>query len=424
MSNLNEKLQTGWMYVKKVFAHMQAQGISTTFRKVQKRVKTQWNMMKGTHQSDQRVRAIYEEVLASYNSGAIKGVAIISSGMEFDELYNQRTINFAKYLAKRKYGVLYITWQYDEMEEQEKSFQHVYSNLYQIPLYPYVYSKKELSIFSPIKTKVFISTFPAKTFYSMLPLLKEQGFQIEYDIMDEWEEFFKTGEASWYQRSVEEAFITEADVVSAVSSPLRQKYSHIRGDILVVGNGYDENISKHPNISNKTKRADGLIHIGYFGHMTPSWFDWDLLFHLAKQSDIHIHLIGHGAPETILKKVERIPNITFYGKVHPGELHEYARMWHVGIIPFKKSKLSEAVDPIKIYEYLYFGLPTVSTGIPHIGTYPYVYHCETFEQAEQTIRSIYDEIGTMDHEALQSFLAETTWTKQFQKIENELNRRK
>ncbi|WP_416827983.1 hypothetical protein [Ectobacillus polymachus] len=424
MANLNEKLQTGWMYVKKVFANMQEQGISTTFHKVQKRIKTQLNLMKGAHKSDNRVKEIYEKVLASYQSGEIKGVAIISSGMEFDELYNQRTINFAKYLAAQQYGVLYITWQYDEMEVQEKSFQHVYSNLYQIPLYPYVYSKQELSIFSPIETKLFISTFPAKTFYSMLPQLKEQGFQIEYDIMDEWEEFFKKGEASWYQRSVEDAFVAEADVVSAVSSPLCDKFAQIRTDILVVGNGYDENISKHPNISNKVKGSDGQINIGYFGHMTPSWFDWDLLFQLAKQPDIYIHLIGHGAPEAILKKIEKLQNMTFYGKVHPGELHEHARQWHMGIIPFKKSKLSEAVDPIKIYEYLYFGLPTVSTGIPHIGSYPCVYHCETYSQVEQTIRTIYKQIGTLNQEKRKQFLADTTWTKQFQKIENELNRRK
>lgn len=422
MANLNEKLQTLWMYAKKVSSNVQQQGLTTTLGKIQKRMQTKVNMIKGGHETDLRVKGIYEALLEAYQSGSIQGIAIISSGMEFDELYNQRTINFAKYLSERNYGVLYITWQYDVAEQQKNSFQNVYEHLYQIPMYPYLYSQEELAVFDSIENKLFISTFPAKAFYSTLPVLKQHRFKVVYDIMDEWEEFFKTGDASWYQRSIEDAFVRDADVVSAVSVPLQNKFAHIRSDILVAGNGYNENISKHPNIANQKKLPDGQIHIGYFGHMTSSWFDWDLIFKLAEQPDITVHLIGHGAPEAILKKIDTVHNIHFYGKVHPGELHAYARQWHIGLIPFKKSKLSEAVDPIKIYEYLYFGLPTVSTGIPHIGNYPSVYHCETAQEAAQKIHEIYEHLGETYTPGLQEFLATTTWDKQFEKIENKINR--
>ncbi|WP_028401313.1 glycosyltransferase [Ectobacillus panaciterrae] len=422
MANVNEKLKTSWMYAKKVFSYIQQQGLSTTVGKIQKRMQTKMSLMKGGQETDPRLKEIYESLLTAYQSGAIKGIAIISSGMEFDELYNQRTINFAKYLAEREYGVLYVTWQYDIAEQHEKSFQYAYQNLYQVPMYPYLYSLEELAMFDSIEKKLFISTFPAKAFYTTLPALKQHGFKVIYDIMDEWEEFFKTGDASWYQRSAEEAFVRDADVVSAVSVPLQKKFAHIRADIVISGNGYNEKISKHANIANKTKGADGKIHVGYFGHMTPSWFDWNLVFHLAEQDDIVVHLIGHGATEDILKKVEEQPNMHFYGKVHPGELHTYARQWHIGLIPFKKSKLSEAVDPIKIYEYLYFGLPTISTGIPHIGAYPCVYHCETAQEAKQRIYEIYEHLDETYTPELQHFLETTTWDKQFEKVEDALNK--
>ncbi len=42
------------------------------------------------------------------------------------------------------------------------------------------------------------------------------------------------------------------------------------------------------------------------------------------------------------------------------------------MIPFKSGRLSEAVDPIKIYEYFYFGLPVIVTGIKHLEQYPNV----------------------------------------------------
>ncbi|MFX3625067.1 MAG: hypothetical protein ACE3JP_13810 [Ectobacillus sp.] len=420
MANWNEKRKTLWMYIKKVSRHIRQQGLSTTFSKVQRRLQTKVKMIKSVHDSDQRVKNIFQELLQAYQNGQIKGLAIISSGMEFDELYNQRTINFAKYLTDRGYGVVYVTWQYDEAEQHDKAFQSVYSNLYQIPMYPYLYSLAELKIFQPITDKIFISTFPAKAFYTTLPALKEQNFKIIYDIMDEWEEFFKTGDASWYQRSIEEAFIKEADLVSAVSVPLIQKFSRIRADIVLSGNGYDKRISKHPGVAKKQK--DSHIHIGYFGHLTSSWFDWNLIFHLAERLDFIIHLIGHGAPEEYLKRAELFPNIYFYGKIHPGQLHEYAQQWHIGIIPFKKSKLSEAVDPIKVYEYLYFGLPTVSTGIPHIGAYPCVHHCETYAQVQNTIYDVHGHLDQTSSLELKQFLESSTWEQQFKKIEVQLNK--
>ena len=113
----------------------------------------------------------------------------------------------------------------------------------------------------------------------------------------------------------------------------------------------------------------------------------------------------------------------YYGKVHPSQLEEFVRQWHVGMIPFQKSTLSEAVDPIKIYEYLYFGLPTVSSGIPHIGDYPLVKHCENAEILKKPSNNMYQATingSRHDHEELESFLENATWEKRFQFIEEKL----
>ena len=92
--------------------------------------------------------------------------------------------------------------------------------------------------------------------------------------------------------------------------------------------------------------------------------------------------------------------------------------WHIGIIPFKQSKLSEAVDPIKIYEYLYFGLPTVSTGIPHLSKYPFVKHCESTEDFVSSVQVFYQQVinKTLDYRELDKFLEETTWDERFNKM--------
>ena len=66
-------------------------------------------------------------------------------------------------------------------------------------------------------------------------------------------------------------------------------------------------------------------------------------------------------------------------KNHP-EINVIAAQWKVAIIPFKPGPLADAVDPIKIYEYMALNLPTVSFRMPQIDTYPYTITVESNEE--------------------------------------------
>lgn len=359
---------------------------------------------------------LYSNLKNDYNVGKIKGLAIIPSAFEFDELYNQRTINFAKYLAKEGYAVLYVAWQWGKEEKLEKNYQTFLNNIHQVPLYDFL--ETNFNLIKDINNKKFIITFPAQEFSDLIVKFKENAFIIIYDIMDEWEEFYNQGESPWYKIEIEEAIILNSDAIFAVSDPLRMKFNYLRNDIKVVGNGYSEDVSKNRNISLKKPATDNKIHIGYFGHMTAAWFNWELIFELAKEDNIFIHLIGYGADDKTLKKINKYNNINYYGKIHPRKLHEIVNKWHIGIIPFKHSKLSEAVDPIKVYEYLYFGLPTVSSGIPHLNTYPLVINSETANHFYGEITKLYQNIinGGIDNSTVNEFLLNSTWDSRFKSI--------
>jgi hypothetical protein len=365
---------------------------------------------------NKKVNAIYRELRSRYNNGEIKGIAIVPSGFIFDELYNQRTINLAKYLSEQNYGVIYMPWQWVKGEKLEKSYQEVYENVYQVPLFDFLGTKSKLNEFTKMSEKYFFITFPTEVFYELIVPLRQSGFNIFYDIMDEWEEFKKVGQSPWYERKIEEAIVLNSDAIAVVSKPLSEKFNHLRNDISVIGNGYKPSQLKEANISLKGKTDDNKIHIGYFGHLTDAWFDWELIFNLVeKNQDVVVHVIGYGAPEHIEKKIEQTENIINYGKINPSDLHEHVKNWHIGIIPFTKSKLSEAVDPIKIYEYLYFGLPTVTTGIEHIGRYPLVEFCNEQKDFYPTIKNMYNQLlnSELDHTSLNQFLEETLWDSRF-----------
>nr|WP_275077547.1 glycosyltransferase [Bacillus coahuilensis] len=161
------------------------------------------------------------------------------------------------------------------------------------------------------------------------------------------------------------------------------------------------------------------MHVGYVGHMTNGWFDWDLIEKLAEEGTFHVHLIGHGAEQTQLENIAAFSSVTYYGKIPPTELYRYVRDWHVGLIPFRPHVLSRSVDPIKIYEYIYFGLPTVSSGMPHLDRYPHVVHAETHDRFIKACHTHYQSVLQGEEEynpQTELFLEESQWTKRFDRM--------
>ncbi|WDZ57575.1 methyltransferase domain-containing protein [Paenibacillus polymyxa] len=361
---------------------------------------------------------IVEAVLEKKESG--DKIAVLPSAFEFDELYNQRTINLAKYLSKNGWIVIFVSWQWSREEQSKQDFKEVINNVFQIPLYSFVENLAHFKLFSKWKEKKYFLTLSPEILVNAIPILRPLGFNIIYDILDEWEEFNKVGQAPWYSKAIEERVIMESDQVIAVSNPLKDKFKDLRSDIQVIGNGYYGDLLGDSQITQTNKQDD--IHVGYFGHLTEAWFDWNLIIDSAKRRpDIKFNIIGYGVSNEIKERIQYLDNIFMYGKIHPSELKNYVRKWHIGMIPFINSKLSNAVDPIKVYEYLYFGLPTVCTGIPHLKTYPMVRIAENDSlNFTKNIDILYNDLieNKFNRKNVSQFLEKTTWDARFSEILN------
>jgi glycosyltransferase involved in cell wall biosynthesis len=290
--------------------------------------------------------------------------------------------------------------------------------VYQVPLFDFV-SRAEM-LLQPRELSLFLVTMPAPTLVDLIPSLRQRGFAIVYDIMDEWEAFSQVGQAPWFSKTIEDSLVLQSDYVCAVSPSLRDKFATLRLDISVIGNGYTPDVIgvEHKGVAGTQRSAERVI--GYFGHLTDAWFDWRLIFHLAKtRTDLTLEIIGYGEPDWVRKESEALVNLRLLGKVHPNDLHRYTSRWSAGIIPFVEGVLAEAVDPIKIYEYLYFGLPVIVTGIRHLKDYPMTYFAErenvldTLEHALQSKRK---------PEEVDAFLARTTWRARFDTLISELTK--
>ena len=212
---------------------------------------------------------------------------------------------------------------------------------------------------------VFIVSYPHPSVCKLINLANVNGWATLYDCRDDWEEFEKVGMAKWYRSSVEKYVVNNCDLTCCVSRPLQAKLAGLTATrpVMLSPNAYDPQFLADAYAHRPSKR----IKVGYFGHLTDRWFDWESLIWIARQRpEITFEIIGHGAPENL----DLPPNVTLLGpKSHP-EICAIAAEWHVGLIPFRVGKLSDGVDPIKIYEYFALELPVVSFRMPQIADYP------------------------------------------------------
>ena len=328
-------------------------------------------------------------------------VVFMFSGTTYvQELRANRPIRLTRDLLSRKTPVIF---NYHRWRRTEEIPPYQGDLLLQIPI---DITQKILGDISKFdlgeKKKIFIVSYPHPIIPKVLNRFRINGWITIYDARDEWEEFEKVGQAKWYKTSNEKYIVHNVDHVTAVSWPLARKLDQFAPSkpVDVVPNA----LSPHFLSAGYKWRGDKQTRIGYFGHLTDSWFDWDSLKEIAKRRPhFQFEIIGHSEPEDLV-----VPeNIIILGPKNHAEINEIAAGWSVAIIPFKMGPLADGVDPIKIYEYMALELPTVSFRMPQIDDYPATITVENIED----FCSALDEFSNYRPRkgSLKSWLQENRW---------------
>ncbi|QFY07619.1 methyltransferase domain-containing protein [Nonomuraea phyllanthi] len=249
------------------------------------------------------------------------------------------------------------------------------------------------------KRKLLFASFPHEAMVRTLTHAASHGWVTIYDARDDWEEFSKIGMAKWYHPGYERYLVAHADVVTAVSAPLARKMETLGGrSVSVNANALDPGF---PTPS--APRRPDAARIGYFGHLTDKWFDWDLVLRAARTYPHYtFELAGHQNPDL------RLPdNVRLLGLLGHRELAELSAGWALALIPFKNGALADAVDPIKVYEYLHLGLPVLTTYFPQCADYPGV---RVTESAAEFVAALPEVAGSdPDLGEIRSWLDRNTW---------------
>ena len=239
------------------------------------------------------------------------------------------------------------------------------------------------------------------------------------NVIDEWEEFHKQGQAFWYDADVETYLLRNADAVTATNENLLRKMESMGAEaVRLVPNAFEdwrrEEQGSRSGILPLSKRQSptkGSITIGFFGHLTSSWINWPMIVAVARRrKDWTFEIIGYGLD----KELEACENMIFLGKVEHADLPACAENWDAAMIPFQPSRLSDAVDPIKIYEYISLRLPTVVTGMPHLASYPGALIAEGDREFENAVERAARQ--KLDEAAVNDFLACNRWSNRIDSL--------
>ncbi len=265
------------------------------------------------------------------------------------------------------------------------------------------------------RRRVLIGSMPDINYCRLVGLFRHRDWRVVYEARDDWSEFAGVGAAKWYAEIFERFAVAQAEKVFCVSPPLVRSMARFTDDpakVFLSPNGTTEDFIAFGKVARAERRHQGLRQaagrrpiVGYFGHLTEQWFDWDALRAAARElPEIDFRVIGFDMPALSLPD-----NIAYLGSMSHEQIRAEATEWAVAMIPFRHGKLSRAVDPIKIYEYLSLGLKVVACPMGTIKSYPLTFCYDEFGLVD-ALRDALSYIPTeRDYEAIDAVLAGASW---------------
>jgi GT2 family glycosyltransferase/glycosyltransferase involved in cell wall biosynthesis len=190
-------------------------------------------------------------------------------------------------------------------------------------------------------------------------------WRVIYDCMDDHSGFVTSGAGL---KGEEEALAAASDLLVASSQALLARWQDRAPRTLLLPNATDFEHFHRPAPEPAELRGLRRPVIGYYGAIA-EWFDVAMIASAAAaRPDWQFILIGHtfGAD---LAPLRTLSNVHLLGERPYEELPGYLHAFDVATIPFRRTTLTEATNPVKFYEYLSAGKPVVAVDLPELASF-------------------------------------------------------
>ena len=202
------------------------------------------------------------------------------------------------------------------------------------------------------------------TFPDQLDLIKHYpNVPVVYDLMDDPELFLRYHQRARYTRLHAEMLDRAATVVVSARVLLERCKSTARR-VVWISNGVSGELADSsrtafpdPVVVNLPRPVFGFV--GLISH----WMDFETIRAIA-ESHPHGTVVLVGPSEVRLPGLPK--NVVFTGPVFGRRVGAVLAGFDVGLIPFVRNTGIDAVNPLKLYEYLAAGLPVLAAGFEEI----------------------------------------------------------
>ena len=197
--------------------------------------------------------------------------------------------------------------------------------------------------------------------------------------------------------------------------------SRLNSNCLRLPNGADFNHFHFPPVEIPPGlKSPGRPLIGYYGAIA-DWFDTKLVSSLALARPGWDFVLIGSTLFADLGPLKSLANLKLLGEMPYADLPQYLHAFDVAIIPFKRTPLTEATNPVKLFEYLSAGKPLVATDLSELHIYQdYVQLASTTQQWLETIEACLAEDSPQLGQKRMDFARQNTWQRRFEQLEPRL----
>jgi GT2 family glycosyltransferase/glycosyltransferase involved in cell wall biosynthesis len=262
-------------------------------------------------------------------------------------------------------------------------------------------------------TKV-VFEIPHPLFVEYLEIARIRGVRTIFELIDDWSTSLG---GDWFKDDVFQKFVLQTDIVIGTSKLLIKKLGEMgRNEAIYLPNAANEYIFDNNNIY---KRPSGLPEGSvalYIGSLYGEWFGWEYIREAAdKNPDIDFCLIGNKPSDIPVLLSE---NVHFLGEKKIDELPAYLSSAEFCLLPFKSSQLTDAISPIKVFEYLFMSKPVVSSYMAEVKDFSYVFTAQNeteFARQCQNLKNEKTEIN-ISKSTIEEFIFQNSWFLRLQNI--------
>jgi len=310
-----------------------------------------------------------ERVIEGWTKGLAEPVHIFTGGVDYAYPYRQRPQHMVMELSKRGLPIAYVT--------PSSGYDRVYaaqSSSTKLLLTPH----RDAAVRAATAPIVHVLSTDARLDAAFVQLVRERDGIIVYDYIDALDDAVSSGHLDDARYALHGALLADEErtVVMATANALLDEVATVRSTGFdLVTNGVEPAPFRAATRSGEIDpRLAGVVAlgkpiIGYFGSFA-AWFDYDLMNDCARaRPDYSFVMIGPDLDGTRDRLDLSLPNMSLLGGMSYRDLPRHAVWFDVCLVPFVVNHITLATSPLKIFEYMSLGRPTVSTDLPECRKY-------------------------------------------------------